>query len=40
MLEEFIKYAKAEYGITIIPKESDNSDTFEKLFWKSLQITK
>lgn len=32
MLEDFIKYAKEEYGIIIIPKESNNPDTFEKLF--------
>ena len=32
MLEDFIRYVKEEYGITIILKETDNPDTFEKIF--------
>lgn len=32
MLEDFIKYAKEEYGVTITQEESDEPDTFEKLF--------
>ena len=30
--EDFIKYAKDNYGIELTLKESDNPDTFEKLF--------
>lgn len=32
MLEDFIKYAKEEFGLTITPISSDNPDTFEKIF--------
>ena len=31
-MEEFILYAKEEFGITIVPIESDNPTTFEELF--------
>lgn len=36
MLEDFIKYVKEKYGISIISKESDNPDTFEKIFGELL----
>lgn len=32
MLEEFIKYAKEQFGCDIIPKKSSVPDTFEGIF--------
>ena len=37
-LDDFIEFAKSEYGITIRPVESDNPDTLETIFGDMLVI--
>ena len=32
--DEFIAFAKAEYGLTVEAVESDTPDSFEKMFWR------
>lgn len=37
LIDEFIAYCEEQFGVTVIAEESENSDTFEKIFGE-LQI--